>query len=512
MAVTSPSEPQPPILLPRTAVDPDGVAVRSNGLELSWEGLEHRGRRLANAIRSLGLGENDVVAILSPNRLEWAELALGNARAGTRYVPLNWHCTVPELTALLVDSGARLLIVDSAHLDAGREAATASGVEHVIELGAEYDAWRDAASDDLLPEGRLGVALQYTGGTTGPSRGVVRPDTHGTVSQYADLHGRWARLTGMTREGHALLCTPAYHALGGAILRSALVVGLPLTILDKWDPEQVLRTIEDHCITATAMVPTQFVRLLKLDTAIRDRYDLSSLQWVLHTAAPCPVWAKHEMIEWFGPVIVELYGSSEGAGPFICTSEEWLERPGTVGRPRGGMEVFIVGEAGEDLPPGEVGTIYVRRADGAPEYHGDPEKTAAMQLPDGRFTVGDLGWLDDDGFLFLADRRVDLVLTGGSNVYPAEIEAALSEHPSVGDVAAFGVPDPDLGQVVMAVVEPAPDREVDRAELTEHCRSRLASYKVPRYIEVVDTLPREASGKLKKRLLREQYLGDATRG
>jgi long-chain acyl-CoA synthetase len=497
---------QPEHLLPRTAVDPDGTAVTTDTTELSWSELERRGRRLAQAIRAAGLDEGDAVAILSPNRIEWAELVLGNARAGTRYVPLNWHCTVPELAALLADSGAKLLVTDHAHAAAGREAAATSGVGRVIELGEEYDAWRDAASDEVLEEGRLGAALQYTGGTTGPSRGVIRPDTHGTTSQFADVHGRWAALTGMPREGRALLVTPAYHALGGAVLRSALVAGLPLTILDRWNEELVLRTIEDHRITATAMVPTQFLRLLKLDPDTRRHYDVSSLQWVLHTAAPCPAWAKHAMIEWFGPVVVELYGSSEGAGPFVCTSAEWLERPGTVGRPRGAMDVTIVDEDGEDLPHGEVGMVYVRRQDGAPEYHGDPEKTAAMQLPDGRFTVGDMGWLDEDGYLFLADRRVDLVLTGGSNVYPAEIEAVLSEHPTVGDVAVFGLPDPEWGQVVMAVVEPAPGQLVDVRELTDHCREQLASYKVPKRIEVVPSLPREASGKLKKRLLRDRYV------
>ena len=221
------------------------------------------------------------------------------------------------------------------------------------------------------------------------------------------------------------------------------------------------------------MVPTQFLRLLKLDDADRSRFDLSSLEWILHTAAPCPAWAKVAMIEWLGPVIFEMYGSSEGTGPAICDSHEWLAHPGTVGKASARIEYTIVDDDGNDLRPGEIGTIYCRRSDGAPEYHGDPDKTASIRLPDGRFTVGDLGWLDDDGYLYLADRRVDLILVAGSNVYPAEIEAVLSEHPSVADVAVFGIPDPEWGEQVKAVIEPV--GEVDLDDVRRFAAQRLAS-------------------------------------
>lgn len=499
--------PQPEHLLSPTSDAPDAEAVWSPARSLAWHQLEERSRRLARALRARGLAAGDTWAILAPNRIEWAEANLGNARAGTRYVPLNWHLSEDELVAMLTDSGARFLLVDPDYEAIGRAAAARARVGAIVVLGDEYEAWLAGASAAPLDDGPLGVPLQYTGGTTGPSRGVVRPEAKGRpASEFLAVSDRWAALTGMPERGRALLVTPAYHALGGAMIRSAMSRGLPLAILPRWDEREVLGTIAEQRITATAMVPTQFIRLLKLDPAERDRADVSSLRWVLHTAAPCPVWVKEGMIDWFGPVIVELYGSSEGAGPFIATSHEWLARPGTVGRPVGGLEVSIVDDDGEDLPVGEVGRVFVSRPDGPPEYHGDPEKSDEMRLPDGRFTVGDLGRIDDEGYLFLADRRVDLVISGGTNIYPAEIEAVLSRCEGVADVAVFGIPHPEWGQEVMAVIEPSAGSSIDEATVLEHARTHLAAFKVPRRVEFVATLPREASGKLKKHLLREQYL------
>ena len=253
------------------------------------------------------------------------------------------------------------------------------------------------------------------------------------------------------------------------------------------------------------MVPTQFIRLLKLPDDVREKYDVSTLRWVLHTAAPCPEWAKRAMIEWWGPVIHEMYGSSEGAGPAVCDSHEWLAHPGTVGKATAAVEYSIVSEGGDDLPPGEVGTIYARRVGGPPEYRGDPDKTAAARLADGRFTVGDMGWLDEEGYLYLADRRVDLIITGGTNVYPAEIEAVLIRHPAVADAAVFGIPHPEFGQEIKAVLETSPDAEIDVDDVAEFAATHLAKFKRPASYDVVAQLPREAHGKLKKRLLRDPY-------
>jgi acyl-CoA synthetase (AMP-forming)/AMP-acid ligase II len=479
--------------------DPSTPAVTAEEHVLSWDDVERRSRCLARALDGSGLGEDDVWGVLARNRVEWAEFGLGDTRAGTRLVPLNWHLTATEIAALLDDSGCQLVVVEP---ELRKLVAAYEGVE-IVELGEQYEAWLDSAGDALLEQRPSGSLMMFTGGTTGKSKGVNRPEPAGPVGSSVALMSGWGSLVRMPDAGTTLITTPLYHAFGNGVLSASLARGLSVVMAGRFDPLGTLEAIERHRITATPMVPTQFLRLLKLDDADRTRFDLSSLEWVLHTAAPCPAWAKVAMIEWLGPVIYEMYGSSEGTGPAICDSHEWLAHPGTVGKATARIEYSIVDDDGNDLPPGEVGTIYCRRSDGAPEYHGDPDKTASIQLPDGRFTVGDLGWLDDDGYLFLADRRVDLILVAGSNVYPAEIEAVLSEHPSVADVAVFGIPDPEWGEQVKAVIEPA--GEVDLDDLRRFAADRLAPYKLPKSYDVVDRLPREAHGKLKKRLLRDPY-------
>jgi long-chain acyl-CoA synthetase len=488
---------QPERLLSQS--DPSAPAVISDERALSWDDVERRARRLARALDRFGLGEGDVWGVLARNRAEWAEFGLGNARAGTRVVPLNWHLTATEIAALLDDSGCRLVVVEP---ELRELVASFEGLE-IVELGPQYEAWLDSAGDALLEQRRSGSPMMFTGGTTGKSKGVNRAEFAGPVGSSVTMMSGWGTLVRMPDSGTTLITTPLYHALGNAVLHASLAKGLPVVMTSRFDPLRTLELIGRHRITATPMVPTQFLRLLKLDDADRSRFDLSSLEWILHTAAPCPAWAKVAMIEWLGPVVYEMYGSSEGTGPAICDSHEWLAHPGTVGKASARIEYTIVDDDGNDLAPGEIGTIYCRRSDGAPEYHGDPDKTASIRLPDGRFTVGDLGWLDDDGYLFLADRRVDLILVAGSNVYPAEVEAVLSEHPSVADVAVFGIPDPEWGEQVKAVIEPV--GEVDLDDVRRFAARRLASYKLPRSYDVVDRLPREAHGKLKKRLLREPY-------
>lgn len=490
---------------------PGEVAVTAAQGSLTWDELERRACRVANALDAAGVGGGGVWAVLSHNRIEWPEIMLGNARAGSRYVPLNWHLTAGELAELLVDSGAGLLVVDPALRAAAVAAAAIAGVERVIELGDEYEAWLHDAPDTPPTERPIGSPLLYTGGTTGRSKGVTRSDQSGPASNWSRMWAGWGRLVRMPPQGRMLVTTPLYHALGGAGAGAALATGVPVVIEPRFTPESALAAIERHAITSSVMVPTQFVRMLKLDRDVRERYDVSSVRWILHTAAPCPDWAKRAMIDWFGPVIYEMYGASEGAGPAICDSHEWLAHPGTVGRATARIEYSIVDDDGNDLPAGEVGTIYCKRVDGAPEYYRDADKTASIRLPDGRFTVGDIGWLDDEGFLYLADRRVDLIIVGGTNVYPAEIEAVLVQHPAVGDAAVFGIPDPEWGQQIKAVLEPASTgRGVDVEAVRVFAAERLAPFKIPASFDVVDALPREAHGKLKKRLLREPYWRDAT--
>jgi long-chain acyl-CoA synthetase len=473
---------------------------------LTWDDLERRARCVARALEGAGVDVGEVWGVLARNSVEWAELILGNGRAGTRVVPLNWHLTAAEIAALLDDSGCRLVVVDvdlRGVLDDAIAQADGLGEVTVVELGADYDAWLETAGDALLTQRASGSPLMFTGGTTGKSKGVTRADLTGPVGASITAMAGWGSLVRMPDHGTTLITTPLYHALGNAVLMASLAKGVPVVMAPRFDPLDTLHLIEQHRITTTPMVPTQFIRLLKLDEVERSRFDLSSLEWILHTAAPCPSWAKLAMIEWLGPVIYEMYGSSEGTGPAICDSNEWLSHPGTVGRASARIEYSIVDDDGNDVPVGDVGTIYCRRPDGAPEYHGDPEKTASIQLPDGRFTVGDLGWLDDEGYLYLADRRVDLILIAGSNVYPAEIEAVLSEHPAVGDVAVFGIPDAEWGEQIKAVIEPVGDIDLD--DVRRFAAERLAGYKLPKSYDLVDQLPREAHGKLKKRLLRDPY-------
>ena len=496
------------LLIPASAERPESIAVRFGDQTLTFGELEERARRVAQVFAAHGVEHGGRWALLADNRLEWPELLMGSARAGARVVYLNWHLHAQELHELLVDSEATMLVVDPMHAETAATAAKDTAVETIVELGSQWDAAVAAAPDELLSERPCGNPMLYTGGTTGRSKGVTRSDQDRDASDWAGAPARWADLTLMPASGVGLITTPIYHALGQGVLAACLARGMETVLLGRFDPEGTLAAIEQHGVNTTAMVPAQFVKLLKLSDDVRSAYDVSSLEWVLHTAAPCPPWAKREMIEWFGPVITELYGSSEGAGPVICTSKDWLERPGTVGRASPALRLSIVDDDGNDLPPGEIGTVYIDRHSGPPVYEGAPEKTSASRLPDGRFTVGDVGWLDEDDFLYLADRRVDLILVGGSNVYPAEIEGVLVQHPDVGDAAVFGIPHPELGQQVHAVIEPVAGSAPDTSAIQVWLGEQMASFKVPRAIEVIDQLPREAHGKLKKRLLRDPYWED----
>lgn len=497
-------------LLPATQETPDAPAVVTDQGVLSWRELEDNARKVAHALAHAGLTPGRKWALLSKNRLEWPELFLGNVLAGTRYVPLNWHLTAGELEYLLDNSGAELLIVDPDLEVAGRTAAEQVGLgdAKVVSLGHHYQSWRDRHEPSVPTNTVAGAPLLYTGGTTGPSKGVTRADVGQPIERWLIGQGNWGGFIHMPPSGRVYLSTPMYHAFGAGVMGASMVRRHTMVLRDRFEPVEFLDAVAHQGITSAPLVPTLMVRLAKLEDAEFSRRDLSSLRWITHTAAPCPPWAKKRLIQMLGPVVVEFYGSSEGTGPVVCTSEEWLDRPGTVGRPAPMLQVSVVDDNGQDLPAGEVGTLFFRRADGPPEYHGAPEKTAASRLPDGRFTVGDLGYVDEDGFVYLVDRRVDLIITGGVNVYPAEIEGILSAHPAVRDVAVFGIPDPEFGQQIKAAVELEDGVDVTDSDLTAWCRDHLASFKVPRSIDFHDTLPREAHGKLKKRLLRDAYWPD----
>lgn len=494
-------------LLPLTEEQPDSDAIITTAGSRTWRQLEQRARRFAHALADLGLGPNDRWALLAQNRVEWPELVLGNLRAGTRFVPLNWHLTVPELEYLLRNSDASAMVVDPDNAERGRAAALLSGIaaDRIFVLGPEFDEWVDSFPDDDPANEVAGASLLYTGGTTGASKGVIRSDTGGPISAWPNQVSTWGQFVNMPASGTALMTTPLYHAFGQGALNALLVRRHSVILAPRFDAHAFLQTVQDHGVTSAPLVPTLMVRLAKLSPEERAGYDVSTLQWICHTAAPCPAWAKQTLIDWMGPIVTEFYGSSEGTGPVVCSSQEWMDRPGTVGKPNPRLEATVVDDDGNDVPVRSIGTLYFRRVDGPPVYHGDQDKTDRSRLPDGRFTVGDVGWMDEDGYVYLADRRVDLILSGGANVYPAEIEAVILEHPDVRDAAVFGIPHPEFGEEVKAAVELQGGATADAAAIIGWCRTRLASYKCPKTVDFHEALPREASGKLKKRYLRDVY-------
>ncbi|HVM40049.1 MAG TPA: AMP-binding protein, partial [Acidimicrobiia bacterium] len=377
------------------------------------------------------------------------------------------------------------------------------------------------AHEDVLAASRAeepadqtaGSTMFYTSGTTGRPNGVKTSlipvgGPANTVQALLEAFGGLLQFPSGPDE-QALIMAPAYHSGPFATTIVAAALGATVHLRQKFDPEGMLAAIQEVGATIAYAVPTHFVRLLRLADEVKQRYDVSSLKYVLHTAAPCPPEVKKQMIEWWGPVIYEGYGATEGGFVTFVTSDEYLAKPGTIGKVLPTHELMVVGEDGERLGTGEVGQLYFKSLFGTDfEYHNAPEKTKDAHLEPGVFTFGDVGSVDEDGFVFLSDRKIDMVISGGVNIYPAEIEAALVNHPAVADVAVFGVPNEEFGEEVKAVVEPAPGYEPSDdlvADLQRYCREHLAGYKVPRSFDFVEALPRTATGKLLKRTLRDPY-------
>ncbi|MFE0424987.1 AMP-binding protein, partial [Streptomyces sp. NPDC058953] len=434
-------------------------------------------------------------------------------QAGMYLVPVNHHLVAPEIAHILTDSGARVLIAHERFADTAAPAADEAGLppaaRHAV---GPVEGFRPYA--ELLtghpgtpPADReLGWVMNYTSGTTGRPRGIRRP-LGGRLPEDTHLGG-FLRFFGIHPfDGHVhLVCSPLYHTAVLQFAAASLHIGHPLVLMDRWTPEEMLRLVETYRCTHTHMVPTQFHRLLALPDEVRLRYDVSSMRHAVHGAAPCPEQVKRAMIGWWGSCVEEYYAASEGGGTF-ASAEDWLRKPGTVGAPWPITEIAVFGDDGERLPPDTVGTVYLRMSTGGFRYHKDDAKTERNRIGDW-FTVGDLGLLDEDGFLFLRDRKIDLIISGGVNIYPAEIEGALLAHPAVADAAVFGIPHPDRGEEVKAVVEPAEGREPTAelaGELLAHCARLLASYKRPRSIDFSGALPRDPNGKLYKRTLRAPY-------
>jgi long-chain acyl-CoA synthetase len=503
--------------------DPGQLAlVTPDERRLTAGELLARANRLVHGLRALGLRTGDVVATVLPNSSEMLETYLAALQAGFYLVPINHHLTASETAYILEDSGAKAFVGSERFADACVVAVNEVRFPERARFASGslpgFRAWEElsAGQPDALPADRTaGQVMNYTSGTTGKPKGVRRPLTAIDPDDFASLFSMLLFLFGVQpKDGNVhLVGSPLYHTAVLMFAGCSLHMGHGVVLMDKWLPERHLQLIEKYRVTTSHMVPTQFHRLLALPDEVRSRYDLSSMRAMIHAAAPCPIDIKRRMLEWWGPVVWEYYAASEGGGTVVSPSE-WLQKPGTVGKAWPMSEIKILDEQGHELPTREIGTVYMALGGGQDfEYHGDEQKTRANRR--GRFfTVGDVGYLDEDGFLFLRDRKIDMIISGGANIYPAETEAVLLTHPKVGDAAVFGIPDEDWGEQVKAVIEPAPGVEAGPAladEIIVFCKEHLATYKCPKSIDFVDTLPRDPNGKLYKRKLRDPYWADRQR-
>jgi long-chain acyl-CoA synthetase len=480
------------------AVEPGRPAIVCDGVRLTYGELDRRINRFAHLLADRGVGHGDRVSVLLRNRPEVFVVWNAIGRLGAIPVPVSYRFTAAEIHYVVGDSNSVVFVHD-----ADTDSTAVDGLDelrHCIDIDEQRldDGPSTPPTEDFLGSQVIGMA--YTSGTTGRPKGIIRSLPSPTREMGPNP---LALFWGFGPDDVHLLCGPAYHTAPGVYSQIHLMVGATVVVMQPFDAARCLELIETERVTTSHMVPANFIRILDVDW---QRRDLSSVRKILHAAAPCPPAVKRRIFEVFPPGTVwEYYGMSEGMGTVI-SPEEWVEKPGSVGRAFPGLDVKIVDDDGKQLAAGEVGTIRVSAIPGYEfGYHNAPDKTAAA-WDDGYFTVGDLGWLDDDGYLFIADRRTDLVISGGVNIYPAEVEQAIAEHPAVADVAVFGVPDERMGQTVHAVVELRPGTTCTADDLAVALRGSLADYKLPRSVEFVDVLPREPNGKIRKTELRDAYL------
>ncbi|MFE0130590.1 acyl-CoA synthetase [Streptomyces sp. NPDC059037] len=498
----------------QAAADPDRVMlIAPDGAEWTARRLHAAVNQLVHGLRAAGLERGDAFAVVLPNGVEFLTAYLAASQAGLYLVPVNHHLVGPEIAWIVADSGAQVLIAHERFAQAATAAADEAKLptSHRYAVG-EVPGFRPyaellAGQPESAPDGRtLGWVMNYTSGTTGRPRGIRRP-LSGKLPEESYLGGFLGIFGVKPFDGNVhLVCSPLYHTAVLQFAGAALHIGHPLVLMDKWTPEEMLRLIDTHKCTHTHMVPTQFHRLLALPDATKAAYDVSSMRHAIHGAAPCPDHVKRAMIEWWGECVEEYYAASEGGGAF-ATAQDWLKRPGTVGKAWPISELAVFDDDGNRLPPGELGTVYMKMSTGGFAYHKDESKTKKNRIGD-FFTVGDLGLLDEDGYLYLRDRKIDMIISGGVNIYPAEIESALLTHPAVADAAAFGIPHDEWGEQVKAVVEVAEGHTAGDTLATEilaHCERQLAGYKRPKSVDFIEAMPRDPNGKLYKRRLREPY-------
>ncbi|MCA1833409.1 MAG: AMP-binding protein [Actinomycetota bacterium] len=478
---------------------PDQTAIVAGDRRVTYAELDARANQVAHAMRNAGIVPGDRVALAMRNRPEFFEAAAGAARAGAEVVSIGWRFKSDEVRYLVEDSKAKLIVAEST----ARFTTKALGIID-WHLGGDYEDSLEEAPRTPIEDAPLPAPPRfrfYTSGTTGQPKAVERPVT--PTGDYIERTKSFPPLDGLTKPGLVhLACGPMYHTAPCAFANYALLFGHTVVLMDHFEAEEALSLIESERVTWTHMVPINFIRILNIDEDVRKKYDLKSLKKVLHAAAPCPVDVKKQIMKVFPRNVVwEYYGMTEAFATIISPSE-WQKKPGSVGKAAPGVTMKILDEKGKELPPGETGVVYLIPSGGKFAYAGAPEKTKESWRGD-LFTVGDMGYLDEDGYLFLTDRRQDMIITGGANVYPAEVEATLYKHPAVADVAVIGVPDDEWGEAVKAIVETR--KPVKAEELIDFCRENLAHFKCPKTVELVDKLPRDENGKVRKRDLRDPY-------
>jgi len=498
-----------------TTPDKPALIMGGSGEVVTYRQLDERSNQLARLWRDHGLAPGDHVAIFSENHPRFLEVMWAALRSGLYVTTINSYLSAEEVAYILDDSGSRSVVTTTAKADVAAEALRdAPNVTLPLLIGdpdPRFESYVDAVSampTDRLDDEPAGEMMLYSSGTTGRPKGIKRALSGKKVEEGMLIAGLLGGVFGANADTTYLSPAPLYHSAPIGFNLGVQSMGGTTVIMEKFDPVDALRLIEEHRATLSQWVPTMFVRMLKLPPEERERFDLSSMQVAIHAAAPCPVEVKQQMMDWWGPVLWEYYAGTELNGFCLVKPEEWLARPGTVGKPLIG-DIHILDEEGNELPAGEAGTIYF--GGGPPyEYHNAPDKTEGSKDPRGHgwTTLGDVGYLDEDGWLFLTDRKAFMIISGGVNIYPQEIEDCLIMHPKVADVAVFGIPDDEMGESVMAAVQPAEGVEPGEAleaELRSFTREHIAGYKCPKRYEFLDELPRLPTGKLYKRKLRDAY-------
>jgi fatty-acyl-CoA synthase len=504
-----------------TTPDKPAVVMAGSGEVVTFGQLYERSNRLARVLRAAGLRPDDHYAVLAENHVRYFEVLWAGLNSGLHVTPVNPRLTPAEAAYIVADCGARAVVTTRGCAELARAIVDDTPgvplrlmIDGTAPSHASYEDAVAGVSGAPLEEERRGTFMFYSSGTTGRPKGIAVPlPDHPASEGDAELLGATKGLFGFEPSDVYLSPAPMYHAAPARTTQIAQCLGVTVVCMERFDALGALQAIERHGVTTAQFVPTMFVRMLKLDEAERRRVDVSSLRVAVHAAAPCPVAVKERMIEWWGPILFEYYAGSENFGMTAIDSADWLAHKGSVGRSFG-SEIHVCDADGRELAPGEDGLVYFATPGAHLEYHGDPEKTASAHHPrhaDWR-TLGDIGHLDTEGYLYLTDRATFMIISGGVNVYPQEVEDALITHPAVLDVAVIGVPDEEMGEQVKAVVQPQRWEDAGpalAAELIEHCRAGLAHYKCPRSVDFDRELPRLDNGKLYKRTLRDRYWPDA---